>query len=154
MIFAAAELVHAPLPVAEFVFAVSVVERKHGRGVRRFDETFARLAAHALRGRVGGDQFRMLGFELLQLVHQLVEFGVGDLGIVEHVVAVFVVADFLAQGFDFLFGVAAPGMTNKIIKRDRVGTAEAAVPTVCRVAYARSSIFKAFRPSTTPRTAF
>ena len=44
----------------------------------------------------------VLFLERLEFVHELVEFGVGDLGIVEHVVAVLVVADLLAQGFDLL----------------------------------------------------
>ena len=41
-----------------------------------------------------------LGLELLQLLHQAVEFGVADLGIVEHVVAVLVMADLVAQLVD------------------------------------------------------
>ena len=108
-VLAAAEFVHAALPVAQFVLAVGVVERQHGRRVRRFDESLARLAADALRGGVGRDQFGMFGFELLQLDHELVEFGVGDFGIVENVVAVLVVADFLPQRFDLLFGPLGRG---------------------------------------------
>ncbi len=108
-VVAAAEFMHAALPVAQFVLAVGVVEREHGRGVRRFDEAFARLAADALGGRVGRDQFRMFGFELLQLNHELVEFGVGDFGIVENVVAVFVMADLVPQCFDLFFGPLGRG---------------------------------------------
>ena len=48
-------------------------------------------------------------FELLQLNHELVEFGVVNFGIVEDVVAVFVVADFFAQCFDLLFGSLGRG---------------------------------------------
>ena len=103
----AAQLVDAPLPVAQFLFVVGVVEREHRRGVRHLDEALARLAAHALRRRIGRDQLRMLGLELLQLVHQAVEFGVADLGIVEHVVAVLVVADLVAQRFDLLLHIFA-----------------------------------------------
>src|SRR6266446_3911662 len=66
----------------------------------RLDESLARLAAYALSGGVGRDQFRMLGFKLLEFVDQFVEFGVADLRIVENVIAVFVVADLVAQGFD------------------------------------------------------
>src|SRR3989441_9499914 len=51
----------------------------------------------------------MLAFQLLQLVHELVEVGVGDLRIVEHVIAVLVVADFVAEGFDLLFDVLGRG---------------------------------------------
>ena len=103
----AAQLVDAPLPIAQLLLAVSVVQRHHGRGMRNFDEALARLAAHALGGRVGGDQLGMLGLERLQLVHQAIEFGVADLGIVEHVVAVLVVADFLAQRVDLLLHIFA-----------------------------------------------
>ena len=108
-VVAAAEFVHAALPVAQFVLAVGVVEREHGRGVRRFDKALAGLAADALGGRIGRDQFRMFVFELLQLNHELVEFGVRDFGIVENVVAVFVVADFVPQCFDLFFGALGRG---------------------------------------------
>ena len=63
------------------------------------------LPADALRGRIGRDQLGMLSFELLQLVHELVELGVGDLRIVEHVVAVFVVPNFIAQRFDLFLHI-------------------------------------------------
>ena len=66
-VFTPAKFVDSPFPVAELVFAVGVVQREHGRRVRRLEEAFAGLAAHALRGRVWGDQFGIFGFELLQL---------------------------------------------------------------------------------------
>ena len=44
----------------------------------------------------------MLRLEPLELVHQLVEVGVRNLWIIQHVIAILVVPDFLAQGFDFL----------------------------------------------------
>ena len=103
-VVAAAQFVDAAFPVAQFVLAVGVVERQHGRGVRRFEESFARLAADALGGRIGSDQFGMFGFELLQLDHELVELGVCDFGGVEDVVEIFVVADFFPQCFDLVFG--------------------------------------------------
>src|SRR4029077_19094602 len=77
-------------------------EREHGRGMAGLDETLAWLAANSLHGRVGGDQFGVLGLDLLEFVDEFVEFSVADLGIVENVVAVFVVADLVAQGFDLL----------------------------------------------------
>ena len=100
---------HAPLPVAQLLFAVGVVEREHRRGVRHLDEALARLAAHPLGGRIGGDQLGMLGFERLEFVHQPVEFGVADLRIVEHVIAVLVIADLVAQRFDLLLHIFAGG---------------------------------------------
>ena len=101
---APAEFVNAALPVAQFFFAVSVIEREHGRGMLRLHEAFARLAANALRRRIRRDQLRMLRLDPLQLVHQRVEFGVGDSGVVEHVIEVLVVADFFAKGFGLLCG--------------------------------------------------
>ena len=70
------------------------------------DESLAGLAAYALGGRIGRDQRGMLGFEVLQLLHQLVEFGVADFGIVEDVIEIFVVADFFAQSLDLFFDVS------------------------------------------------
>ena len=67
------------------------------------DETFARLASNPLRWRIRIDQSWMLRFDPLELIHQLVEFGIRSLGIIEHVVAILVVPNFLAQRFDFLF---------------------------------------------------
>jgi hypothetical protein len=56
-----------------------------------------RLAADALRGRVGALQLRVLALELAQLVEQAVVGVVADLGVVEDVVAVTVVIEGLAQ---------------------------------------------------------
>src|SRR6266567_5898729 len=67
-----------------------------------FDEAFARFATDALRRRVCGDQLGLLGLELLELVHQAVEFRVADLRIIEHVIAVLVMPDVLAQRLDFV----------------------------------------------------
>jgi hypothetical protein len=44
----------------------------------------------------------MLRLEPLELVHQLVEIGVGNLGIIQHVIAILVVPNLFAQSFDFL----------------------------------------------------
>ena len=69
------------------------------------DEPLARLAADALGGRIRAYQRWVLGFEVLQLLHQLVEFGIADFGIVENVIEIFVVADLFAKGFDLFFDV-------------------------------------------------
>ena len=60
-----------------------------------FEKTFAGLPADALGGRIWRDEVRMFCLQMLKLLHQLVELGVTDLGIVEHVVAVFVLANFV-----------------------------------------------------------
>src|SRR5208282_3561648 len=82
-------------------FGVGVVEREHWRGMLRLDESLPRLAPHTLRRRVRRYQLRMLRFEPLKLVHQLVEVGVRNLRIVQHVVAILVVANFFAQSLVF-----------------------------------------------------
>src|SRR5271154_6017366 len=66
-------------------------------------ESLARLAAHALCRRIGRDSFRMFGLNPLKLVHQHVEVSVRDLRIVQHVIAIFVMPNLLAQSFNFLF---------------------------------------------------
>ncbi len=82
--------------------------------MRDLDESLAGLAAYALRGRIGRDQRWMPGLEVLQLPHQFVEFGVADLGLIEDVVAVFVVADFVAEGCDLLFDVFRGGHRRRL----------------------------------------
>src|SRR5947207_10460103 len=50
-----------------------------------FHESLARLASNALRRIIGGDQIRTFSFQILKLIHEPVEFGVADFGIVEYV---------------------------------------------------------------------
>src|ERR1041385_3773529 len=68
--------------------------------MRNLDKAFAWLASDALSRRVRRDQLRLLGLELLQLIHQPVEFRVADLRIVEHVIAVLVMANLVAKRFN------------------------------------------------------
>ena len=70
-----------------------------------FGEPLARLAAHALRGRIGSGKLGMLGFERLQPSHQRVVFGIADCRLVEHVVKVLMAAEFVAQLFHFAGGI-------------------------------------------------
>ena len=65
-------------------------------------ESFDRTAGDALRRRVGGDEIRMFRLEPFQLVKQTVEFLVGDLRVGVDVVALFVVANPVAELFDAL----------------------------------------------------
>ena len=97
---AAQQFAHAAVEIAQFAFVQGVIQAQHGRAVRHLDETFARLAAHALGGRIGRQQFGMLRLQIAQLAHQRVVFGVADLGLVENVVQVLVVAQRFAQLFD------------------------------------------------------
>ncbi len=68
-------------------------------------EGLDRLARDALRGRIGGDERRVLLLQAAQLAHQLVVLGVADLGAVEDVVAVVVVGDLGAQLLDAELGL-------------------------------------------------
>src|SRR5271165_228510 len=87
-------------------------------------EFFAGLAAHPLRRRIGSDQLRMFGFQGDQRVHQLVEFGVADLRIVKHVVAVLVVANLVPQRVNSVLHVFAGGRHSPIIGgKSRLGIA-------------------------------
>jgi hypothetical protein len=67
--------------------------------VRDFDESLARLAADALRGRIRRDQRGMLASRS-STAASAVELGVADFGIVEDVIEMLVVANLLAQGLD------------------------------------------------------
>ena len=58
------------------------------------------LAAHALGGRIGRQQLGVLRLQLLQFAEQLVVLGVRDLRLVQHVVAMRVVMQQLAQRID------------------------------------------------------
>ena len=71
--------------------------------MRDLHEAVERLAADALRGRVGRQQLRVSrGFERAQLVHALVILRVGPQRLVEHVVQVLVVAQLFAEGINLV----------------------------------------------------
>jgi hypothetical protein len=55
----------------------------------------------------------MLGLDRDEFVHQLVELGVADLGAVEDVVAVLMIADLVAQRVDLLLQVFGAGRHRK-----------------------------------------
>lgn len=63
----------------------------------------ARLRTHPLSGAVGGDQFRELLLDRLQLRLKLIVFAVRNDGVVLHVVEMIVVGNFLPQLFGTLF---------------------------------------------------
>ena len=72
-------------------------------------------AADALRRRVGRDEFREALLEVDELAVERVELAVADLGVVEDVVAVFVIAD---EGTEFL-GLQAGRFEVSCIRRHR-----------------------------------
>ena len=79
----------------------SVIEADHRRLMADFQEAFARCAADAHGGRIGGDEIGVLRLESFEAIHQTIESRVGDFRIVHHVVGVFVMANLVAQAFDF-----------------------------------------------------
>ena len=91
------QLAHPPVPVRQLLGRIRIVQAQHRPRVPHLLESLGRLAAHALRRRVRRQQLRMLGLDPLQLVHQRVVLGVGDLRRVQHVVKVLVAAQFRAQ---------------------------------------------------------
>src|SRR6266567_2382400 len=67
---------------------------------------FRRLSANTLRRRIPGDKLGIFMLELLELTHELVEFEVRNKRLVEHVIAVLVFANLLAELLDaVVYGV-------------------------------------------------
>src|SRR5919201_6024128 len=69
------------------------------------DKAGGGAAADALCRRIGGDEVGIFRLELLELLHERVEFGVRYLGVVESVITLFVVANELAKCGDSFRGV-------------------------------------------------
>ncbi len=88
---------HPRHPRAQLLLGARVGQREHRALVADLGQLADRLAADALGGRVGCDQLGVLGLDAPQLVEQRVVRVVLDLGVVEDVVAVAVVAELLAQ---------------------------------------------------------
>ena len=65
--------------------------------MRYLTELRLQVAAHALRRRVGVGHLRMAGFQVLQLVHQLVEVVVADTRLVQHVIPVVMLMQLVPQ---------------------------------------------------------
>ena len=84
-------------PRVEFVQIHGIVHGIHARHVRDRRKLLAHVAAHALGIAVGRHQVGIGRLDLLQLNEHFVEGGVRDLGRVEHVVAIGVVIELVAQ---------------------------------------------------------
>ena len=102
---AAQQFAHAAVEIAQFAFVQGIIQAQHGGAVLDFDEPLARLAAHAFGGRIGRRQLRVPRFQVPELAHERVVFGVGDLGLVEHIVQTLVAAELVAELFDFARGI-------------------------------------------------
>ena len=88
---------HPVDPRAQLLLAARVGEREHRLQVRDLVEAVERLAAGALRRRVGGEQLGVLGLDAAQLVEQRVVGVVADDRVVEDVVAAAVLAQLVAE---------------------------------------------------------
>ncbi|CAM5345005.1 hypothetical protein RLIN73S_04400 [Rhodanobacter lindaniclasticus] len=90
-------LLDAPLELDHFpeaftiglaVLLECIAQRQHRDRVAHLGETALRARADLARRRIGRGQRGVVGFDRLQLAHQPVVLGVGDIRIVEHVIAV------------------------------------------------------------------
>ena len=84
-------------PRVEFVQIHGIVHRIHACHVRDRRKLLAHVAAHALGIAVGCHQVGVGRLDLLQLNEHFVKGGIRDLGRIEHVVAIGVVIELVAQ---------------------------------------------------------
>ena len=84
-------------PRVEFVQIHGVVHGIHACHVRDRRKLLAHVAAHTLGVAVGCHQVGVVGLDFLQLNEHFVKGGVRDLGGIEHVVAIGVVIELVAQ---------------------------------------------------------
>ena len=84
-------------PCVELVQIHGIVHGIHARHVRYRRKLLAHVAAHALGIAVGRHQVRIGRLDLLQLNEHFVKGGVRDLGRIEHVVAIGMVVELVAQ---------------------------------------------------------
>src|SRR5712672_1980952 len=102
--FAAAALANAAVEIGQGLVGKSVVQAEHRASVLHGLEAFAGSGAYADGGRIGRDESGMRGLQLLEAVHQAIVGGVGNFGLVQHVIEIFVMTQLVAQIFDFDFG--------------------------------------------------
>ena len=84
-------------PCVELVQVHGIVHGIHARHMRDRRKLLAHVAAHALGIAVGRHQVGVGGLDFLQFNEHFVEGGVRDLGRIEHVVAIGVVVELVAQ---------------------------------------------------------
>ena len=96
-----------PPELAQLVGVIGVFDRQHRHAVPDLVQLGDRLVADPLRGAVGRDQLRMLGFQVLEPLQQAVVFQVADFRLGLDVVLAVVIADLVPQAFDFLLRMLA-----------------------------------------------
>ncbi len=93
-----------PLPeVGHLLAVVRIAQAEHRSGVEHRLELVVQVAAHALRRTVRVEELGMPGLEVLQFVHQEVEFLVGNDRSILHIVAVVMSVQLIAKLQDACF---------------------------------------------------
>ena len=90
-------LLDPPVKVQQLAFRVGIVQAQHREGVLHRHHSLGGLPSDPLGGRIGSDQLGMGRLQSPELPHELVELPIGNLGVVQHVIAVLVVANLLPQ---------------------------------------------------------
>jgi hypothetical protein len=68
--------------------------------VNNFGKAFRGPPTHTLRWTVRSDELRMLCFKLLEILHELIVFTIGDLRSVPNVVEVIMTTNLVSEFFD------------------------------------------------------
>ncbi|MNX79614.1 hypothetical protein D3C86_1112500 [compost metagenome] len=87
----------AAVEIDDIFVGEAIVQRQHRHAMPHGIERGQRRAAHALGGRIVGQQVGMLGLQRLEFAEQRVVLGVRNRRIIEHVVLVGVAFEFIAQ---------------------------------------------------------
>ena len=90
-------LLDAAHEIVHFLVGKCIRQRQHRNLVPHRGERTLRRRTDAQRRRVRRRELRMRRFDVLQLAHQLVVLDIGDVGFVEHVIAVVRIVDAAAQ---------------------------------------------------------
>ncbi len=86
-----------PLPeICHLIAIVGVAQTEHRPCVNDRLKLIVEVTAYPLRRTVRIEQFRMLGFEVLQFMHQEVELLVGNDRSILHIIAVVMLVQFIA----------------------------------------------------------
>src|SRR5215207_8433252 len=86
-------------PAAHIVCAEGVPTREDRSRMPHLSETVSRFGSSTQRWRIGRDPVRVLGFDLLELVQQPVEFQVTDDGCIQDVITIIMLMNFLFEFF-------------------------------------------------------
>ena len=98
-----APLAHAAVEICQLRVAEDIVERQHAHLVAHLLETGQGLVADATRRRILAHEFRVRALEFPESLEETVVLGVRNRGRIEHVVAIIVQPDLVAQILDLAF---------------------------------------------------